>query len=285
VAPTGPVPFAPEAPVTPGAPVGPAAPVDPAGPVAPGAPVPPPPPPRVKGNSSVGSVRPSRGLGCNGMRLARKTTSVPKSLSNIALVRWYLGPMPPEYAAFLERTISEIKACVRDDDVLGRALSSDRLIRSGTWVEFGVAGGGTLRQIVAGNKGAHVWGLDSFDGLPTAWHIESKGAYAQKQPPSVPGANLIVGLFEDTLPSFHPTSPVTLAHVDCDIYPAAKTALQWLWGRVIPGSIVVFDEIWAYPTFAEHEMLALYEVSGGTGYDWVFASATPGAPRAALVLR
>jgi Methyltransferase domain len=195
--------------------------------------------------------------------------------------------MSSEYQAFLAQTTAKLQACVRDNDVLGRVLSSEKLIRSGTWVEFGVASGGTLRQIVSANQGgqAQIWGLDSFAGLPIAWHVQQKGDFAQSHPPSVPGAHLIVGTFEDTLPAFHPISPVTLAHVDCDIYSAAKTALRWLWGRVIPGSIVAFDEVWDYPTFAEHEMLALYEVSGGVGYDWIFSCATPGVARAALIIR
>ena|ERR1700685_3929219 len=183
--------------------------------------------------------------------------------------------MTPAYEQFLAETVAKLQSITRPtEDCLDRVLASDRLLRSGTWIEFGTASGASLRRMIAKKGDAHVWGADSFTGLPEAWHIEPKGAFAQGHPPSVVGANLLVGYFQETLPGFSPPLPVTLAHVDCDVYSGASPALSWLWPRLVSGSIVTFDEIWGYPTYAEHEMLALYEVRAAPvrTYEWIFAS-------------
>jgi hypothetical protein len=75
----------------------------------------------------------------------------------------------------------------------------------------------------------------------------------------VTGAKLVVGLFEETLPYWTPTSTITLAHIDCDIYAGAKCALDKIRPHLAAGSILVFDEIWNYVGFEEHEMKAFYE--------------------------
>lgn len=186
--------------------------------------------------------------------------------------------MSPEYQQFCDETVKTLEALSDGDDkTLDRVLESPRLIRSRTWVEFGVAGGGTLTKMVAAKGEAKVWGLDSFEGLTEAWHIQAKGDFAQSHPPNVPGAHIITGFFEDILPSFSPPDPVTLAHIDCDIYIGAKAALRWLWPRVISGTIVTFDEIWNYADFSKHEMLALYESSLGIRYEWIFAGRNQGS--------
>ena len=88
-------------------------------------------------------------------------------------------------------------------DVLGEVLRSDRLKRTGTWAEFGVADGSTLRRIAGMRGEARVWGFDSFVGLPEEWVrkddvVHLAGDFAQERIPQVAGANLVVGWFADT---------------------------------------------------------------------------------------
>ncbi len=170
-------------------------------------------------------------------------------------------------------------------DVLGQVLRSDRLIRTGTWAEFGVADGSTLRRIAAARGSAKLWGFDSFVGLPEEWVrkddvIHLKGHFAQERVPQVAGAHIVVGFFEDTLPSWRPPAPITFLHVDCDLGSATRTVFDHCSPLLAPGAIIAFDEALAYPGFEEHEILALYEAEQkGLRWEPVFA----GGERFAIV--
>ena len=54
--------------------------------------------------------------------------------------------------------------------------------------------------------------------------------------------------------------PVALLHLDSDIYSAAIFVLRTLIadGRIVHGSVIVFDELFNYCGFENHESLALY---------------------------
>ena len=128
---------------------------------------------------------------------------------------------------------------------------------TGIALEFGVAGGVTLNLIA---QQVPVVGFDSFTGLPEAWRPRfGKGKFAC-QPPEVPNAELVIGLFEDTLPAWVATNPdtrVTLVHIDCDLYSSTRTILTHL--PLTPGTVVVFDEHHGYPGWEQHEARAWAE--------------------------
>jgi hypothetical protein len=54
------------------------------------------------------------------------------------------------------------------------------------------------------------------------------GTFAQASLPEVPGAELVEGLFEDTLPRYlaDHDEPVALLHIDSYLYSSAKTVLE-----------------------------------------------------------
>lgn len=187
------------------------------------------------------------------------------------------GVGDPAYAAWLDETVSRLRVLQGESlgHVLGDVFAWPGLQRSGTWVEFGVATGGTLRLLAAQKGEAKLVGFDSFEGLPRDWGRVTKGTFACK-PPSVDGADLVVGRFEDTLPLWTPPSPVTLMHIDCDLYEGAWWALAYVLPMMVDGAVVAFDEFWNYAGWWEHEARALYEVTRGVRLDWRWA----GAPRA-----
>jgi hypothetical protein len=151
-------------------------------------------------------------------------------------------------------SLPEIERLQEVKEPLDEAL---KIASPGLWCEFGVATGVTLRRIVAAAKGGRVLGFDSFQGLPEEWRQGYPVGMFATAPPSVPGAELRVGLFKDTLPR-EDFSTCTLAHIDCDIYSSAKDVLKAL--EVVPaGCIVVFDELFGYKGFEEHEFKALNE--------------------------
>ena len=66
------------------------------------------------------------------------------------------------------------------------------------------------------------------------------------------------GWFNETLPSFinDHNSPISLLHVDCDIYSSTVCVLESLKDQIIDGTVVIFDEIWKYPNYKQHEIKA-----------------------------
>lgn len=152
-------------------------------------------------------------------------------------------------------------------DTLRFAL--DRVSRPGLALEFGVASGTTLR-IVADVLGAKhpVFGFDVFTGLPETWRSGfPAGEFAQDAPPEVPGAELVPGLFADTLPGFLAAHPgdVAFVHLDADLYSSTTTVLDLLEDRLVPGSVLVFDEFFNYPGWQQHEYRAWTEFVARTG--------------------
>mgnify|MGYP001477745345 CR=1 FL=1 len=137
--------------------------------------------------------------------------------------------------------------------------------KDGLFLELGVATGNTIRELAAAiPSGATIFGFDGFSGLPGDWsgHVETAGAFRQKSVPKVPdNAKLVIGLFDETLPGFMAAneSPVSLAHVDCDLYASTKAVLDHIGSRLVPGSLILFDEYFNYPGWRLHEYKAWQE--------------------------
>ena len=155
------------------------------------------------------------------------------------------------------------------------------------YYEFGVGWAGTLMNYIKALKEFcrrskkdlylyHIFGFDSFEGLPNKispkddhkeWY---KGCYSNslsdiKQKVIKQGIDLrrgnvhfIKGFYEETLtPTLrnelrdYPPSIVT---VDCDYYSSTKTVLEWLRPMLFSGTIFYFDDIWSFhgnPNYGE----------------------------------
>jgi hypothetical protein len=144
------------------------------------------------------------------------------------------------------------------------AYAAKHISVSGLILEFGVEKGASLR-LLAKESGQTVHGFDSFQGLPADWTgtYETKGKFSLggRAPKMPENAQLHQGWFEDSLPGFleSHTEPVALLHVDCDIYASAKTVFDKLGERIVPGTIIVFDEYFNYPNWRQHEFKAFQE--------------------------
>lgn len=135
---------------------------------------------------------------------------------------------------------------------------------SGLFLEFGVWSGRTINYIAERHSGI-VHGFDSFEGLPEDWALHyKKGDFAThgSLPEVRPNVRLHVGWFEKTLPDFmrENEGPVAFLHVDSDLYSSAKTIFQFLGERLVPGSVIVFDEYYNYPGWRDHEFKAFQEL-------------------------
>ncbi|PVZ09536.1 class I SAM-dependent methyltransferase [Actinomycetospora cinnamomea] len=149
--------------------------------------------------------------------------------------------------------------------------------RGGMALEFGVYTGTTLRAIAEARGDGRVYGFDSFQGLPEDWRAGfGAGTFDDAEPPEVPGAELVVGWFADTLPAFlaaHP-GPVDLLHLDADLYSSTVTVLEHVGPRLRPGSVVVFDEYLNHPGWEEGEHRAWREYVARTGLAFSYEAFT-----------
>ncbi|WP_075968138.1 class I SAM-dependent methyltransferase [Immundisolibacter cernigliae] len=142
------------------------------------------------------------------------------------------------------------------DDVISRAPVT------GLWLEFGVYTGETINYI-AGRASSVIYGFDSFEGLPENWRDGfPKGHFSLGRLPTVKGnVELVTGWFDETLPNFlseHP-GPISFLHIDCDLYSSTKVVFDLCQDRIVPGTIIVFDEYFNYPGWEEGEFKAFQE--------------------------
>jgi predicted O-methyltransferase YrrM len=178
-------------------------------------------------------------------------------------------------AAFASRHMHKVATFADPIATLDHALSLAP--SGGLALEFGVFSGKTLRVIADARKDGRVYGFDSFEGLPEAWRAGfPAGAFATGTIPETPGAELVVGWFDATLPQFlvDHTDPVDFVHVDCDLYSSTKTVLDLIGRRLRPGSVLIFDEYFNYPGWQEHEHKAWMEYAERTGTRFVFEAYT-----------
>jgi hypothetical protein len=109
------------------------------------------------------------------------------------------------------------------------------------------------------------YGFDSFLGLPEAWTLGAKaGAFSThgRVPAVRDNVKLVAGFFEDTLPAFvaaHGAERVCVLHIDADLYSSTKTIFENLKGTLVPGSVIIFDELINYPGWQEGEYRAFME--------------------------
>ena len=157
------------------------------------------------------------------------------------------------------------------NDWVSRLLYFSRLFNllekvNGDIVECGVADGGSQVIFALLNRNfsspRHIWGYDSFEGLPepTKEDLESPKAIARKgmYPGSITNVlnnlkragmdeyyinkyiTLVKGWFSDTLPKHR--GSIAFLHVDGDLYESNKCVLENLWQNVSIGGIVAFDD-------------------------------------------
>lgn len=141
-----------------------------------------------------------------------------------------------------------------------------QLAPPGYALEFGVATGGTLRQIAEQRPG-HTYGFDTFAGLPTDWRDGFPAGMFACEPPNIQGATLVVGMFADTLPPWlqdHRQADIAFVHIDCDLGSSTASVLRHL-DQLHPGTVLLFDELTGYPGWERHEHRALLRWVAATG--------------------
>lgn len=95
---------------------------------------------------------------------------------------------------------------------------------------------------------------------------------------------LVVGSFRDSLPAFLAShhGPASFIHMDCDLYSSTKCVLEILGERVVPGTIIVFDEYHNYPGWEHGEYLAWMEFSLAKGIKYQYIGFNPDHQQAGI---
>ncbi|MCU4159632.1 class I SAM-dependent methyltransferase [Acidiphilium sp. AL] len=206
--------------------------------------------------------------GLRGMLLARAYRKI--------LHSWYLNDIAfdvrlaakREAVAYIIENMQSAMMLRDRFDLLRFALV--RAPEQGLVLEFGVEKGLSIACLGNATKRT-VHGFDSFEGLPEDWvgTAETRGAFNRRGAlPKVPAnVRLHVGWFDATLPAFlaETTEPVSLLHIDCDIYSATATIFSLLAPRIVPGTVIVFDEYFNYPGWRQHEYKAFQEFCASSG--------------------
>ena len=138
---------------------------------------------------------------------------------------------------------------------------------TGYIVECGAGAGKSLKTLVAlAQPNQLVFGFDSFEGLPEDWkmneeHTWPSGSFAFDEIPDMPGVELRIGWFADTLPIWKKEHPgrIALLHIDADLYSSCTTVLEELNDQIHVGTIIVSDDHFYKPSHGTSHEYTLWE--------------------------
>jgi len=198
--------------------------------------------------------------------LVQKAAMVAKIPLGYAAAHPYNGLLERAHNETLDFIMQNMPDAIAFDtprDLMRHALSLVSF--EGIFAEFGVNEGGTVSFIARRNPNQVVHGFDSFEGLPEDWsgNKMSAGYFNRKgRLPRVPSnVELHAGWFDKSLPKFveEHRGPAAFLHVDCDLYSSTATIFENFGDRIVPGTVIVFDEYFNYPNWQAHEHRAFEE--------------------------
>lgn len=191
-----------------------------------------------------------------------------------------------ESAAFAIQHMSKTPMFPDPRALFDRCLESiPKELQEGHYCEFGVFTGGTINYIAS--RTAHtVHGFDSFEGLPEDWRSGfPKGTFDMNGLPVVrSNVQLHKGWFDKSLPVWaeaHP-GPMAFMHLDADLYSATKTVFDLLGDRIVPGTVLQFDEYYNYPGWQEGEFKAFQELVQARQIEFEYLGFCPKSQQVAL---
>lgn len=160
------------------------------------------------------------------------------------------------------------------------------------YYEFGVAGGGSMKIYALALKkfcsdfdmdinDFHIYGFDSFQGLPNAEEADKKEGWSKGEMShektevleklrdiNFPMNNVkfIEGFYDASLtPALREEmkkNPPAIVNMDADYYSSTKTVFDWLLPFAPTGTMFRFDDLWSFYGHPEKGVIkAIYEVN------------------------
>jgi hypothetical protein len=175
---------------------------------------------------------------------------------------------------YIERTMPDALGFDSQRELIDFALAETKI--DGHYLEFGVYTGGTIRFMASRLRKRVIHGFDSFEGLPEAWGGFNLGRSAfnvSGKLPRVPdNVRLHRGWFEESLPPWlqENSGPAAFVHVDCDLYSSTQTIFKLLADRIVPGTVILFDEYFNFPNWEKHEFKAFQEFVAKNGIKYTY---------------
>ena len=141
--------------------------------------------------------------------------------------------------------MDEVKKREGKEHIFRKSLEAVSI--SGLILEFGVFRGASINKIGKFFPDRLVFGFDSFEGLPedfTENHKKTSYTTHGNLPKVRSNVKLIKGWFKDTLPIFLNVElgPIAYINFDSDLYLSTKFILDSLKDRIVPGTVLYFDE-------------------------------------------
>ena len=131
------------------------------------------------------------------------------------------------------------------------------------FLEFGTYKGESINFLSLLMPELKFYGFDTFQGLPESFSIWKKGEFDTKGklPKVNDNVSLIKGYFNETLPKFleEHKEKAAFIHIDCDLYSSTKTIFENIHDRIVPNTVIQFDEYYNYPGWRNHEFKAFQE--------------------------
>jgi len=150
---------------------------------------------------------------------------------------------------------------------------------NGLFIELGVWQALSLNYMAKLRPDTHFYGFDTFDGVDEIWETGGKTVYMDRftmqsedlidsetgLPKVRDNITLTKGLFQDTLESWLKSHPGNLSFInmDPDIYSATAYSLDILNDRIVPGTIIRFDELsdWRHLGWFDWEKAGKHRIS------------------------
>lgn len=87
-------------------------------------------------------------------------------------------------------------------------------------------------------------GFGAGPGLPGREHADTSARTVERLLASrnLTNARILEGVFPEETGPLVEGSNFRLCHVDMDVYRSARDAAEWLWPRLVPGGMVVYDD-------------------------------------------
>ena len=169
-------------------------------------------------------------------------------------------------ASFIEGELSNAMLFEYREALWEYAFS--RLVSAnGICLEFGVYRGVSINHCAKLVPDIQFYGFDSFEGLAEDWlgHDLAKGHFNMhgKLPVVPSNVKLISGWFDQTVPAFLPQingERVLLVHIDCDTYESTALVLNLIKDKLVPGTILIFDEYQGHLNWRNGEFKAWQEM-------------------------
>ncbi|CAJ1965925.1 unnamed protein product [Cylindrotheca closterium] len=210
--------------------------------------------------------------------LQRQESPISCLVDSWGYVRWHSRKVAPHHLNLHRGTRDMLRLALDAAMPLIKQQRKNSNPAYGMVCEFGVGSGRSLRmtqEILP--LDIHLHGFDTFTGLPHSWGDEPKGSYSTGGvvPTNIEG-NVFFhkGLFKETLVPFlqqmGEDAFLAYANIDCDLYTSTLDVLEAMHGRIVEGTILIFDEYVCHPTWRQDEFRAWRECCKRFGWKYEY---------------